>query len=375
MSLGKLRGKRELRNKIHRHTELTKHRWRQWQEMNLTSHSNWWAVKAGTSSRKINLDFGTDKTENRWTPGLGKVGEWMELYRPMGDVQEKEEQGGTKTRVDRKGYEKGLFCVNQHWSICSSGWALHLIITVFPVILLTLFLMISLIISAPVPHVCVLAATGETCVCEWKLVAATGVRAGGVGTHIVWYQLLEWVGWVGSSISSLWGRNIVCPENQLLGETSRSEVSKGLGVSGWTMTAGHSQCAKYWLLGGKCLYLPQTWCVYGCVHLYLLANLKLDSPTSERTSCPGQSIRQAGVCADTPRGTSECGVQQDKCVCMFSSEYQAGPASDWGPVGWVMGLGAGQENCMGRGAMPVLGRSANMCVCLGTWRVLCVCLH
>lgn len=123
MSLGKLRGNGEMRNKRHRHTELTKHRRRQWQEMNLTSHSNWWAVKAGSTSRKIHLDFGTDKTENWQRLRLGRVGEWMELYRPMGDVQEKGEQGGTKTKVVRKGCERVLFCVNQHRLVCSSGWA------------------------------------------------------------------------------------------------------------------------------------------------------------------------------------------------------------------------------------------------------------
>lgn len=139
------------------------------------------------------------------------------------------------------------------------------------------------------------------------------------------------------------------------------------------MTAGHSLSAGYWLLGGECLYLPQTWFVCGCVHLYSLTNLKVDPPMSKGTSGSRWGIRQAGVCASTPRRTSECGVQRDKCVCKFTSEYQAGPNSDWGPVGWVRGLGAGQRSCVGRGAILVLGRSTNMCVCLGTWRVLCVC--
>lgn len=181
MSLGKLRGNGEMRNKRHRYTELTKHRWRQWQEMNLTSHSNWGAVKVGSTSRKIHLDFGTDKTENWQRLSLGRVREWMELYRPVGDVQEKGEQGGIKTKLDRKGCERELFSVNQHRLVRSSGWAPHLIITICLIILLTLFLTISLHNLTPYPT-CMCAASywWDLCVSEnwWQLLESEqGVQA------------------------------------------------------------------------------------------------------------------------------------------------------------------------------------------------------
>lgn len=40
----------------------------------------------------------------------------------------------------------------------------------------------------------------------------------------------------------------MCPENQVLGGTSKSKASEGLSTSSWSRTAGHSLCA--WLLAG-----------------------------------------------------------------------------------------------------------------------------
>lgn len=55
------------------------------------------------TSRKINVDFSTDKTANQGIPRLGGVQELIQLYRPMGYVQgEEQEQGGTKGRERQK---------------------------------------------------------------------------------------------------------------------------------------------------------------------------------------------------------------------------------------------------------------------------------
>lgn len=39
-SVGKIKGKRGNKKKIHRHIDLTKQTWRQWQETNLTTLTN-----------------------------------------------------------------------------------------------------------------------------------------------------------------------------------------------------------------------------------------------------------------------------------------------------------------------------------------------
>lgn len=123
-----LGNKGETKNKIHGDTDLTKHgdndiKWTS--PVTLTDGLPRQAPLPGRSTwilQLIRLNQG-----RLWLRG---VGEWMELNRPIRDVQGEAEQGGTKWGVDRKG------------SVHLSGWALCLITC--PIILLILFLMISL---------------------------------------------------------------------------------------------------------------------------------------------------------------------------------------------------------------------------------------
>lgn len=76
------------------------------------------------------------------------------------------------------------------------------------------------------------------------------------------------------------------------------------------------------LLGcDNCLCLLQSW-VGGCVHLYSLANLKLDQSASR----PGQDSRgHVGVRGGTPGGLVNVEGKRDKCLsaCVFANEHRA----------------------------------------------------
>ena len=101
-------------------------------------------------------------------------------------------------------------------------------------------------------------------------------------------------------VASHWSRNGVCPKYQLVGKISVSKVSEGWysgdPAGGWSKT-WVTACVpgtSWW--GGKCLYLPQTGCVWG-VLVYSLANLKLDQPAKRRSWVPGERA-QAGIRGD-----------------------------------------------------------------------------
>lgn len=107
-------------------------------------------------------------------------------------------------------------------------------------------------------------------------------------------QLLEQMGVLAASH---WGGNSVCPENQMLGGTGKSELGEGLNSSIWTRTAGHSAC---------------TWC-----------------------------LLLEGVTVSSPHLVSVCGGSE----CVFGSKLQAGIAGEWGGLRSGRGYEADKGLC------------------------------
>lgn len=144
---------------------------------------------------------------------MGGVGEWMELYRPMGGHAGGDRAGRNKARSRQKKVS-ALVCLSLAPDPHSLSY--HLISSSLNDLSAQSHSLSQMYVVCKDQ----VTAAGETCRCVSEN----------------WWQLLD----------SEQGCGCPWPQNQLRGGTGRSKASEGLGANGWSVSTGHSPCANCW---------------------------------------------------------------------------------------------------------------------------------
>lgn len=150
-----------------------------------------------------------------------------------------------------------------------------------------------------------------------------GVRLGvwvpltcGVSYTTVGLSTTGWNDW--TSLTSSQGMWMVHVQNQLPGRPKRVRVLVPI-AGEWPQDIAHVPCAGCW--GSKNLYVPQSGCACS-VHVYSLANLKLDSGQARLRYGRGYQVIGGSVLA--------LGWVCERCMSAVGTELDQ--PTKWGPV-------------------------------------------